>query len=134
MNFTVGDTVYWQKDGAVAYRSGMPALSAFYSELFASRSITDVMLFGDCRPVHRPAVLLARSKGVRVHVFDEGYFRPYWVTMEQGGVNAHSSLPARSPWLCDAARKCPDMAMACRLHLPSGNARLMTWDITSGPA
>ncbi|ANY15052.1 capsule biosynthesis protein [Bordetella pseudohinzii] len=107
VNFTVGDAVYWQAGGALAYRSGMEALPAFYADLYASRGITDVMLFGDCRPVHRPAVMQARSQGVRVHVFDEGYFRPYWVTMEQGGVNAHSSLPRDPQWYREAARKVP---------------------------
>jgi capsular polysaccharide export protein len=35
---------------------------------------------------------------VPVHVFDEGYIRPDWVTLELGGVNGHSSLPRDPEW------------------------------------
>ncbi|WP_441294118.1 capsular polysaccharide export protein, LipB/KpsS family, partial [Bordetella pertussis] len=39
-----------------------------------------------------PAVALARASGVRVHVFEEGYFRPHWVTLERGGVNGFRAI------------------------------------------
>ena len=31
-------------------------------------------------------------RGLRIHVFEEGYMRPYWVTYERGGTNGHSRL------------------------------------------
>jgi capsular polysaccharide export protein len=55
--------------------------------------VTDVMLFGDCRDYHMAARDVCRALGVRVYVFEEGYVRPDWVAMEEGGVNGHSSLP-----------------------------------------
>ncbi len=50
------------------------------------------MLYGDTRPVHAQAILVAQQMGVMVHVFEEGYLRPYWVTYERGGSNGHSRL------------------------------------------
>lgn len=92
VSFNMGDTLYGS--GARVYYSARPEqLSDFYSHCFKAEHITDVVLFGDCRPVHQPAVTLAKALGIRVHVFEEGYFRPYWITLERNGVNNHSLLP-----------------------------------------
>jgi capsular polysaccharide export protein len=55
-----------------------------------------VMLFGDCRPIHRVAHEIAHRRGLEIGVFEEGYIRPHYITLEQFGVNDNSPLP-RSP-------------------------------------
>jgi capsular polysaccharide export protein len=40
---------------------------------------------------------------VAVYVFEEGYIRPDWVTLELGGVNGHSSLPRDPAWYRETA-------------------------------
>ena len=50
---------------------------------------------------------VARELQVQVHVFEEGYLRPEWVTIELGGVNGHSSLPRDPEWYLEAARTLP---------------------------
>ena len=50
------------------------------------------MLYGDTRPIHAEAVAEAKRRGITVHVFEEGYMRPYWVTYERGGSNGNSRL------------------------------------------
>ena len=50
------------------------------------------MLYGDTRPIHAQAVAEARARGLTVHVFEEGYMRPCWVTYERGGTNGNSRL------------------------------------------
>jgi capsular polysaccharide export protein len=54
--------------------------------------VTDLVLYGDTRPIHAQAVAAAQAAGLRIHVFEEGYLRPYWVTYERGGTNGHSRL------------------------------------------
>jgi len=98
VNFTVGDSVYWRCGQATAFRGPMEHLPAFYAQQYAQHGISDIVLFGDCRPVHRPAIALAKQQGIRVHVFEEGYFRPYWITLERDGVNGNSSLPRDPDW------------------------------------
>jgi len=98
VNFSVGDGMYWRLGQAVSYRGPMEQLSAFYAQQYAQHGISDIVLFGDCRPVHRPAIVLAKQQGIRVHVFEEGYFRPYWITLERDGVNGNSSLPRDPDW------------------------------------
>ena len=54
------------------------------------------MLYGDTRPIHAHAIDIANARGLTVHVFEEGYLRPYWVTYERGGANGHSRLMEQS--------------------------------------
>jgi capsular polysaccharide export protein len=52
----------------------------------------DQVLYGDTRPIHAHAVEIAKDQGITIHVFEEGYMRPYWVTYERGGTNGNSRL------------------------------------------
>ncbi len=69
------------------------SLTEFYDQVFSQSNITDIVVFGDSRPIHIPAISLAKKRNINIHVFEEGYLRPHWVTLETGGVNANSSLP-----------------------------------------
>ncbi|SIT31357.1 capsule biosynthesis protein [Achromobacter sp. MFA1 R4] len=108
VNFSVGDRIYWRQGDAISYRGSMDQLPEFYRGEFDRHGITDVVLFGDCRPVHRPAIELARDSEIRVHVFEEGYFRPYWVTLERGGVNGYSALPRDPDYYRKRATELPN--------------------------
>lgn len=107
VNFNVGDFFAWRRSGAHGYRRTMGELPGFYKDTFNERGITDIVLFGDCRPVHAPAIAMARAHGIRIHVFEEGYFRPYWITLERDGVNANSRLPKDPDWFRRVAGKVP---------------------------
>lgn len=99
LNFTVGDRVFWRRNGN-AHNCTLPVdqLPVFLMNFYSDQSTTDIVLFGDERPVHKVAIAEARRAGLRVHVFEEGYFRPYWLTLERGGVNANSALPKDPDW------------------------------------
>ena len=107
VNYTVGDRMYWRIGQSISYRGPMTALKEFYIRQYESHGITDIVLFGDCRPIHRPAIEIAREHDIRVHVFEEGYFRPYWITLERDGVNAHSRLPRDPEWYQSQAASLP---------------------------
>jgi capsular polysaccharide export protein len=98
VNFNGGDQWDWPRPGAVNYRGGAAGWPSFLARLLRERAITDVVLFGDCRPLHRIARATAAGLGVAVHVFEEGYLRPDWVTLEAGGVNGFSRLPDDPDW------------------------------------
>lgn len=117
VHFNVGDQVYWQGD-AVRCRAPADALPVFYQHVFDRHDYSDVVLFGDCRPVHQPAIAHARSLGIQVHVFEEGYFRPDWVTLEPSGVNGYSTLPKSVSWYRAAAERLPPLPV--HDALPSG--------------
>ena len=57
--------------------------------------IQAVVCFGDTRPYHLLAKRIANENQVGFWAFEEGYFRPYYITLEKDGVNAFSPLPRR---------------------------------------
>lgn len=98
VHFCAGDFFYWGGRPGWFYRGGLDELQGFLDEKYRRYGITDQILFGDRRPVHRPAVAHGEACGVRTHVSEEGYFRPWWVTLEREGVNGHSLLPRDPDW------------------------------------
>ena len=98
ISFNGGDLAYWAPRPSVWFRQHLAELPSFLQTLYQRENITDQVLFGDRRPVHVSAVLQARACGVRTHVFEEGYFRPNWITLEREGVNARSLLPRDPAW------------------------------------
>lgn len=95
VNFNGGDVLFYPSD-AICFRGSMDQWPGFLRRLMVERDIDLVLLFGDCRPVHRLARQVIKQLGVELGVFEEGYIRPDYVTFERSGVNAHSTLP-RSP-------------------------------------
>ncbi|MFC0268648.1 capsule biosynthesis protein [Kushneria aurantia] len=118
INFTAGDRLYWREGNAHAWRGGTDGLVAFALDLYRRYEITDQVLFGDCRPMHAPLVEQARRHGIHNHVFEEGYLRPYWVTLEREGVNAHSMLPADPAWYREAVKLLPETPKPQRFKNP----------------
>lgn len=98
VNFNGGDRLFWRLPNGIDYRGSPAEWPAALTSLIADRQITDVVLFGDCRPMHMVAVSVCRDLHIPVHVFEEGYIRPDWVTLELGGVNGHSTLPRDPAW------------------------------------
>lgn len=107
IHFCAGDALHWGRRPCRHYRGELEGLEHYYRQQFSEHAFTDVVLFGDRRPVHRPAVRLAASVGSRVHVFEEGYVRPNWVTLERGGVNGDSPLPRDPDWYREVAPHIP---------------------------
>ena len=95
VNFNGGDLLFYPS-GAVNFRGELREWSGFLDRLIDERRIDVVLMFGDCRPIHRVARALASVRGIEIGVFEEGYIRPNYITFERFGVNGHSQLP-RSP-------------------------------------
>lgn len=107
VNFNGGDRAYWGLPNGIDYRGTLAEWPEAFAQLLARHRITDVMLFGDCRDHHMAALSVCREQGVTVWVFEEGYIRPDWVTMEIGGVNGHSLLPRDPEWYRSRATQLP---------------------------
>jgi capsular polysaccharide export protein len=93
VHFNGGDQFFWHHGGALRYNGEPDALGPWLRRLIRSRGVDAVVLFGQMRPIHRVARAEARALGVEVFVFEEGYLRPDWVTIERRGVNALSRQP-----------------------------------------
>lgn len=107
VNFNGGDRLFWRLPNGIDYRGSLAAWPEALDRVIRERGITDVVLFGDCRDHHIAAIRVCRERDVPVHVFEEGYIRPDWVTLELGGVNGHSSLPRDPVWYRETAAALP---------------------------
>ena len=110
---------------ATNYRGTLRDWPVFFDDFIVDHGVTDVVLFGDCRPHHASAHGMAKLRGLRVHVLEEGYIRPDFVTLEEGGVNGHSPMPRDPAWFrAEAARLPPEPPMSAdRLQLPPPRSR-----------
>ncbi|WP_216850944.1 capsule biosynthesis protein [Acidisphaera sp. L21] len=109
VNFNAGDMAFWRLPGGINYRGTAEAWPEFLADVLETRRVTDVILFGDCRPLHQAAIRVIRDMQVQVHVCEEGYIRPYWVTFERDGVNGHSNLPRNPDYYREFAATLPPM-------------------------
>ncbi|WP_045995786.1 capsule biosynthesis protein [Loktanella sp. S4079] len=93
VGFNAGDRAFWRGAAQyIPYRGATADWADTLDSLIREHQITDIVMYGDTRPIHAEAVHQAKAFGLRVHVFEEGYMRPYWVTYERGGSNGHSDL------------------------------------------
>lgn len=93
VGFNRGDQAFWPDTSTyLPFNAATDAWPEHIAALLDEKGITDLVLYGDTRPIHAAAIEHARAKGITVHVFEEGYLRPYWVTYERGGANGHSRL------------------------------------------
>jgi capsule polysaccharide modification protein KpsS len=93
VNFQPGDSLFFRGPEVVRYSQPMEEWPLAFRELVQERRIDGIFLFGDRRPMHRVAIRIANELGIPVWVFEEGYLRPDFVTIERGGVNGNSALP-----------------------------------------
>ena len=105
VNFNGGDWLFNRKN-AISFRKHPREWRSFFENLLNDLDIDVVFLFGDCRPIHVVAHQIASRYGVKIGVFEEGYVRPNFITLEKNGVNDHSSA-AREAQFYYSQKKIP---------------------------
>lgn len=91
--FNGGDRFYCRQRHVLSYVQPLSAFAEWLTEIHQQSGFDSILCFGDCRPLHQAAKFWAKDNHVRFLVFEEGYFRPHFITLEEGGVNAYSLLP-----------------------------------------
>ena len=93
VGFNAGDRAFWFHPSTyIPFRGKVADWADTFTAMIEQKSVTDIVLYGDTRPIHAQAVTEARRRGLTVHVFEEGYMRPYWITYERDGANGNSRL------------------------------------------
>jgi capsular polysaccharide export protein len=93
VGFNRGDQAFWpDKTTYIPFTDPQDQWISRFDQIVEAHDITDIVLYGDTRPIHAQAVERARARGLTIHVFEEGYLRPYWVTYERDGSNGNSRL------------------------------------------
>ncbi|MEO0485220.1 MAG: capsule biosynthesis protein CapA [Pseudomonadota bacterium] len=97
VGFNAGDRAFWwRRSRYIPFTGPLDHWPDRFSQIVERHGITDVVLYGDTRPVHAEAIAQARELGLTIHVFEEGYLRPYWATYERNGSNGNSPLMTMS--------------------------------------
>ena len=92
VGFNAGDAALWRGPGYLPFRGEPGEWAEALRDLISEKAITDIVCYGASRPIHVCALEIAKKSGLKTHVFEEGYLRPYWITYERGGANATSPL------------------------------------------
>ncbi|MGR3571164.1 capsule biosynthesis protein [Brevirhabdus sp.] len=97
VGFNRGDEAFWS-DGRtyIPFVGHQSEWRRDISSILTDKGVTDIVLYGDTRFVHAEAIRVARDMQLRIHVFEEGYLRPYWCTYERDGSNGNSKLMDKS--------------------------------------
>jgi capsule polysaccharide modification protein KpsS len=94
INFCGGDSLFYKGKEVVKYRDTLYNWPLFLQSFIKKKNIDTIFLLGDFRPYHIRAKDIATSSGTELYVFEEGYLRPDYITLEKGGVNGNSSMPS----------------------------------------
>lgn len=126
VNFNGGDQWFYRRARAYAYRGRHEDLDAWLASFVVLHRIDALVLFGQHRPVHELARAVAARLSLPVFVFEEGYLRPDYITLEEGGVNGLSSVPKSA----EALRFMPDEPPASRPQPVAASFARMAWYAT----
>ena len=107
INLCLGDRLFWHGPGAVDFRGRPGEWPGFVAAFLDRHRITDLVLLGEQRPYHKPAIAAAKARGIAVTVTDFGYLRPDWVVLERDGMGAESRFPRDAAAILALAAQCP---------------------------
>ena len=98
IGFNGGDWYYSNRDNYIPFKKRKEEWEAYITDFLLSHKIDKIFLFGDCRYYQSKAIKVAMelNLNIEVFVFEEGYVRPHYITMEKFGVNDYSSI-SRNP-------------------------------------
>ncbi|NSX54022.1 capsule biosynthesis protein [Parasulfitobacter algicola] len=93
VGFNTGDHFFWSdKARYIPFYGRAEDWPGTLKRLLNEKSVTDIVIYADTRPLHAQAVKIAKENDINVHVFEEGYLRPYWISYEREGSNGNSKL------------------------------------------
>lgn len=93
INFCLGDAIYWWPRKADWFKGADREWPEFLERTCREKGITDMLMLGDGRPKHAAAIAVAQRLGIHVHIFEHGYLRPDWLTIEPDGMSGRSRFP-----------------------------------------
>ncbi|NNJ70202.1 MAG: hypothetical protein HKP10_02805 [Kiritimatiellales bacterium] len=95
--FNAGDRFYSSKKGRINFHGDIHEWRNWFHDFASTAGFDRVILFGAEREIHRVARNAAQRLGIDVLSLEEGYIRPGYITVEQGGNNSASPLAGRLP-------------------------------------
>ena len=92
IGLNMGDQFFSHKNNYTAFRKTPEEWPNFIEDFLQQKKIDKILLFGDCRYYQRIARKTAFEHNIDIYVFEEGYLRPDYITLEKFGVNGFSQI------------------------------------------
>lgn len=92
INFNAGDAFFYRHDNTYEYTDTLAQFTAWLQAFIKEHGIDAIVCFGDCRPHHTQAACVSEQVGISFFVFEEGYLRPDYITLQEHGINGYSRL------------------------------------------
>ena len=99
IGFNKGDQFFSLKSNFYPYKDSPNNWRFFIKNFIKSKNIKIIFLFGDCRFYHRIAIEESKKLDIAIYVFEEGYIRPNYITLEKNGVNFFSQIVKKEFYL-----------------------------------
>ncbi|HDR0840880.1 TPA: capsule biosynthesis protein, partial [Pasteurella multocida] len=109
LNLNKGDDFFYssKRKNTFEYTDSLDYFFDYLNAFCADNRIDSIVCFGDNRKYHQYAKKVAKQLNISFWVFEEGYFRPDYVTLEKNGVNDFSTLPRDANFFLKQALHCP---------------------------
>ncbi|BBB25116.1 capsule biosynthesis protein [Amphritea japonica] len=107
INFCLGEWLFWQGAEAINYRGTLTDWPGFLVDFIKQHNVTDVVYYADRLPYHRLAIDIAADLGINAITYENGYLRPYWITLEHGGMSRLSHFPTDPGHILEEGKKHP---------------------------
>lgn len=114
INFNAGDEYFYPNryPNTFAYTDDINHFRYFIQQLCLTNHIDTLVCFGDNRQYHKIAKTVANELNLNFWVFEEGYFRPDYITLEKSGVNAFSPIPKSANYFLDIQQELPPIPIS----------------------
>lgn len=95
--FNAADNFYSDRKNRINFSGNLVDWCEWFRDFVAYFQPDMIIFFGSEREIHRAAKDIADEIGIKVLSLEEGYIRPGFVTVEEGGNNAQSRLAGTMP-------------------------------------
>lgn len=93
IGFNAGDEYFAKSDHYTGYKDTPENWPVYIKDFLLKNNINKLFVFGDCRFYQKHAIAISKGLNIEVFVFEEGYLRPNFITLEKYGVNDNSTIP-----------------------------------------
>ncbi len=105
INTSPAEALFWRRKGALRFSGDLNAWRRYFERFIDNVGVSRVFLYADRAPHHRVAIEICEAAGVPVTVFENGYLRPDWITVEAGGMGRFSRFPKDPERIREIARR-----------------------------
>lgn len=90
IHFTYAEKLFYRQTNTFLYKQTLREWPHFFIRFVRKYKINKVYLMNDSRPYHRSIVKICHNMDIDMYAFEDGYFRPGFITLEPFGVNGNS--------------------------------------------